>query len=112
MALVVTIGSKSRIEGQFGPKTLVRGTIAFDNSYPTNGEALLLTQIGLSVVDQMKLFPYKGYTPEWDGTNKKIKMFYADYDANADGALIEVADTGDLSTVTALPFEAIGDENT
>ena len=112
MAASVTISAttgKARTAGQFGPKTVIRGTIAFDNSYPTNGEALLLSQIGLSTIDQMQVFPYKGYVPQWDGTNKKVKMFYADYTANASGALIEVANTADLSAVDALPFEAIGD---
>lgn len=110
MALVATIGSKSRTAGQFGPKTVVRGTLAFDNAYPTNGEAILLSQVGLSVVDQMKLFPYVGYVGEWDGTNKKVKLFYADYDLNADGALIEVATNANAVAVSAMPFEAIGDE--
>lgn len=30
-----------------------------------------------------------GYVAEYDHTNKKVKVFYADYDAVADGALIE-----------------------
>ncbi|MCG3177381.1 MAG: hypothetical protein MOGMAGMI_02355 [Candidatus Omnitrophica bacterium] len=110
MALVATIGSKSRVQGQFGPKTVVRGTLAFDNAYPTNGETVLLSQVGLSTVDQMKLFPYVGYVGEWDGVNKKVKLFYADYDANADGPLIEVAANANAVAVSAMPFEAIGDE--
>lgn len=110
MALVISNKSKNRVDGQFGPKMRVNGTIAFDSSYPTNGESLPVSQIGLQTVDKMFIPSYKGYTFEWDGTNKKVKAYYADYSVNTDGALIEVANAGDLSALTAVPFEAEGDE--
>lgn len=113
MALIVTLGANARAtqKSQFGSKTTVRGTIAFDASYPTNGELLLLSQIGLSSVDQMKLFPYKGYVFEWDNTNKKIKVYYGDNNNASDGPLVEVPNTTDISTLDLVPFEAVGDES-
>lgn len=110
MAVSISNKTKSKIASQFGKKTSVRATMAFDNSYPTNGESVPLSLIGLATVDQMIIPSYKGYTFEWDGTNKKVKVFYGDYSENTDGALVEVANAGDLSALTAVPFEAVGTE--
>jgi len=41
-----------------------------------------------------------GYSTEWDAANSKLKVMYSDYNAVADGPLIEVANTTDLSAVT------------
>lgn len=109
MALVATLGEKIRL-GDGQDKWYARGTLAFDNSYPTNGEALILSQVGLKSINVLDVHPTAGFVFSWDGTNKKVKAFYADYSTNTDGALIEVANATDLSALNAVPFEAIGRE--
>lgn len=113
MALKATVSGTtgvSRGKAQFGPKKIVHGALAFDSSYPTNGELLLLSQVGLATIDHMDIPSHKGFTFEWDSTNKKVKVFFADYSTNVDGALIEVTNATDLSAITAAPFIAQGDE--
>jgi hypothetical protein len=81
------------------------GSIAFDSSYPTGGE----TVTGIPFTPDVFLAsPTSGYVFEYDATNNKLLAYYADYDAVADGALIQVADETDLSALTAVPFVAFG----
>lgn len=112
MALKATpsLTDTARVEGQFGPVSQKNGTLAFDSSYPTNGEAVLASQIGLSTINQLDILPMNGYVFQYVAATAKIKVYYADYDANADGALIEVANTTDLSALTAVPYRAFGTE--
>lgn len=84
---------------------LATGTIDFDSSYPTGGEAISLP---LSEVKGMLIENKAGYVFSYDRTNKKILAYYADYDAAADGALIQVADKADLSALTGVAFLAWG----
>lgn len=83
-----------------------RFTIVLDNAYPTGGYTGLAAKIQgatnrnptiLAVVGQGS----DGYEYRWDFANSKLMVLYADYDAGADGALIEVANGANLSTVTA-----------
>ena len=104
MALTVTIQKRST----FGNKRVRTVDIAFDSSYPTNGEALTASDLGLSVVDLVIPSPKSGYVFEYDYANSKIKAYYADYDAASDGALIEVANATDLSGVTGVRLLAMG----
>lgn len=82
-----------------GSERATYGTITFDSSYPTGGEAYTNREMGLGTINSLQLEQDDGYIPYWDNTNSKIKLFWADYDAVADGALIEVADTTDVSSV-------------
>lgn len=84
---------------------LVTGTIDFDSSYPTGGEAISLP---LNEVKGMLIENKAGYVFQYDRTNKKILAYYADYDAVADGALIQVPDTTNLSALTGVAFLAWG----
>lgn len=84
-------------------KTDLQGTvravymeITLDSSYPTGGEAV---DVGLDRIWSAHLESDDGYIFKYDYANDKILAYYADYDAVADGALIEVADTTDLSAV-------------
>lgn len=92
-----------------GPDFLFRtGTIAFDSSYPTGGEALNLEALcGVDRVVLALIGPHKGYffTYVYTATaaNRKVKAWYADANAVADGALIEVANATSLATLTAVP---------
>lgn len=49
--------------------------VAFDDSYPADGEALDLTNLGFSSVDLLQAQGKSGYNLEYDYTNKKIKVF-------------------------------------
>lgn len=83
--------------------------VDFDSSYPTGGEAITDAQLGFSKApDWVEIEPKSGYVFEYDGTNDKIKVFMADYDAVADGALIEANNTRDLSAVTGVIVKAYG----
>lgn len=89
------------------------GTVAFDDSYPTGGEAFNAeTQSGFTDVVQVWVAPKAGYVFEYvdsaTAANRKIKAYFSDYDAGADGALIEVADTTDLEAVTGVQVIVFG----
>lgn len=85
-----------------GKKRMVATEVTLDSSYPTGGEAITAAQLGLSRVDAVMCSTNTGHVAQYDKTNAKIKMYYADYDAVADGALIQVPNTTDLSAVTVL----------
>lgn len=71
------------------------------DTYATNGLALTASLFGFRVgkIDAVFAQPASGYVFEWDAANSKLKAFYADYDAGADGALIEVASGVNLAAV-------------
>lgn len=79
------------------------GALAFDSSYPTGGESV---SFGFSPTIVL-LQPASGYVFEYDADNGKVLAYYADYDAGADGALIQVADETDLDAVSTV-YLAIG----
>lgn len=92
----------------------VRGTATFDSSYPTGGEPFTAAQLGLTFLSE--LIPGTGrgasstaYAVAWNrSTSAPTLMAYmGDNNNAADGPLIEVANTTDLSTLV-VPFEAIG----
>ena len=87
---------------------IVTGTLAFDASYPTGGEATTdisghFTEL-LGVLIESK----SGYTFSYDYTNNKVLAYYVDNNAAADSAQIQVPDTTDLSAVTGVRFFAWG----
>jgi hypothetical protein len=86
----------------------VRGTITFDSSYPTGGEAVTLAQLGLTRLDWLSVETTDGYVPAWDGSTSapKVKLFWVD--TTTDGApLAEVTATTDASAVV-VRFHATG----
>lgn len=107
MAAVVTAGIPYK---SGGGRREVRGTIAFDNSYPTGGESVTVHALGLSILESLTLSPNKGYVFEWDGTtaSPKILAYHGDNNNASDGPLIEVPNTTDLSTCTAVRYIARG----
>ncbi len=111
MALTHRINQKSDIGGpaaQGGDRLAIMvGEIDFDNSYPTGGEALDLSA-WIKNIHFIQFEPQAGYVFRYDHTNKKVMAYYADYDAGADGALIQVADTTNLSAIVAVKYFAIG----
>ena len=104
MALTVTVKGRT-VDGNV---RRTWGTLAFDASYPTDGELYINANFELVSVEQINVYPSVGYVFEPDLTNKKIKAFYGDYSQAADGALVEVTNTGDLSAITAARWEALG----
>jgi hypothetical protein len=82
-----------------------RITVVLDNSYPTGGYSGLAAKITgvtnrtptiLGLVGQGT----DGYVFTWNYATSKLMAWYGNYDA-ADGVLIQVPDTTDLSAVTA-----------
>jgi hypothetical protein len=92
--------------------------IAFDDSYPTGGEALTIP--GLTVIDEV-LFPQiSGYLFEYDRTNKKIKVYTPVGTASAHthavaldgGASAAPSATAALTVNQAIPLAGIQDDIT
>lgn len=116
--MALTVASEAEGPGKSGTRPLFSanprpacvwfGTVALDSSYPTGGEAFNAeSESGFSDVFTVQVLPKSGYIFEYvdsaTAANRKIKAYYADYNAAADGALIEVPDTTDLSAVTGVP---------
>jgi len=78
-------------------KKLHVGTTAGPASYATGGFAY---DTGLNSIDAVIVLADSGYMAAYDTANSKIKAYYFDYNATADGAAIEVAATTNLSGVT------------
>lgn len=76
---------------------MVHGVITVGGNYATGGYSLdlsgLIPDLALVIIEQKG-----GYMAAYDYANKKVLVYYADYDAGADGALIQVADNTDIST--------------
>lgn len=112
--LVVTLnkrGIAKTLSGLVPTKVgmLVReGTLAFDNSYPTNGEPLVAADLGLDSIDVLIAGPYLGRFFEFDYAANKLKVLIGDWNNAADGPLIDTANAADLSALVAVPFFAIG----
>ena len=62
-------------KNKFGNGYAVTANVTFDDSYPTNGEALTAQQFGLTVLDFVLPSPAAGYIFEFDHSNKKLKAF-------------------------------------
>jgi hypothetical protein len=111
MAAVFTKTNERDLGG--GVKLLL-GTLAMDSSYPTNGETVDLSSYfpgGSILFFAAEPTSSGAYVLAHDGgtaTAGKIEAYYCDYDAVADGALIEVANTTDLSGITAAKCLILG----
>lgn len=88
--------------------------VAFDSSYPTGGEVLDLSAYFSKTYAVLVPEDTKGYVIKYLKTTDRVvstgllKVYYADYDAGADGVLIEVANELDLSALTAVRIIAFG----
>ena len=103
----VTISTVTKQAYVIGNVRMVIGSFTMSNSYAAGGDTVNNKLIPLKRILKIFLSPKSGYIPEYDLANNKVKVYYADYDAAADGALIEVAATTDLSSVS-FDFIAIG----
>jgi hypothetical protein len=102
MALTITVPDAGRTV--IGNKRLVFGTIAFDASYPTGGEALTAGDLGLDKIDHIT-FTSDVVQCYW--ASDLLLAYYGDNDAGADGEFAQTANTDDLSAAN-VGFFAIG----
>ena len=58
-----------------GDQKRVIADIAFDNSYPTNGEPLTPADLGMYAIDFLNASPKLGYMFEYDYATKKLKAY-------------------------------------
>lgn len=80
------------------------GTLTFDNSYDSGGDALDYQDLDFEVeLHHLQINPSGGFVAEWDETNNKVLVYQ---EADSAGPLEEVAAT-DADTV-AFKFHAIG----
>ncbi len=136
MALTVTKDQASveRISRNMG---MLTGTIAFDSSYPTGGEALTGLSKYFKSLLRLSVQGEAGYVFEFDRPGNKLKVLYpqggesttavdgsavvdtgatAVTSSAANGAIVtvyagrarEVANAVDLSTLTGVHFIAVG----
>jgi len=82
------------------------GVITFDSSYPTGGEAFVPAEFGLDRLDWLQVAGATGYVAVWDGSTSAPKVLLYRQTA-ATGALAEVPNTTNVSTVT-VRFRAVG----
>lgn len=80
--------------------------IAFDSSYPTGGETV---DVALnSRFSRVNAQPTSGYVFQFDPATQKLLAYYGDNNNAADGPLIQVPDTTDLSALTSVLAIALG----
>lgn len=106
MALTVTLDKKVPQKAQGEGFGVLTGTIAFDSSYPTGGEAL--TGLSKYFKDLYCVITdcYGGISTGYDRTNNKLLAYWVD--TTVDGAAqAEVTDTTNLSSIT-VSFVAFG----
>ena len=108
MALVVTFNAGPKYRRN-GSQKIVKGTMAFDSSYPTAGEALTAAQLGLSRVEHIEVHPGYGYVFDVtysSATALLIKAYWQNEVAAS--VLVEVTNATDLSAAIAVRFTAYG----
>ncbi len=97
-----------------GNKRVVRGTVTFDSSYLTAGEAFTPGNVGLTALELLIVSPALGsatpaYVPVWNRSvsSPTIRLFEGDNNNAADAPLIEVTSTTNVSAVV-VDYEAYG----
>lgn len=105
MALTFSSTLRFKVDKKFVTITAV----TLDNSYPTGGEAITANQLGLGTVEAAAVMGTpSGFGFEFDVANMKLKAYYADYDAVADGALIQVPNGSAVLDTIVVPLIAWG----
>ena len=83
MALTVAITERTVM----GNKRVNRGTIAFDSSYPTGGEAFTAANMGLKTLDRIEFENQLGYMYQFDYTNNLVLVYVQGVAIGSAGAL-------------------------
>jgi hypothetical protein len=91
--------------GIIGTQRFVVANLALDSSYPTGGEALTPTDLGLSRIYWLSAEPTGGYTFQYDNANQKLKAFRTGA-INLPGE--EVPNATSLAAITAVRVFAFG----
>lgn len=106
MAVAITVSSRQNV----GREKELRGTLALDSSYPTGGEAVDFNSVGLTQVKDLAVDPVSGYVftvAAGSGPSSRKVLAYVT-GASSGAVLAEVANTTDLSALTAVPFRVRG----
>lgn len=97
------------IEGPhiLGDLALQIADVDFDDSYPTGGEALVASTLGLNEILFMNCESKAGYVFRWNSSTGKLMAYWVD--TTVDGApMSEVANTTSLAAVTDVRITAYG----
>jgi hypothetical protein len=93
--MAITATEVFKTSGQNGRRMHVYN-LAFDDAYPTGGEAVTADQVGLGRIDEAFIPPAGGFTFEWDQANSKVLAYWVD--TTVDGAaMAQVTDTTDIN---------------
>tara|TARA_R100000084_G_scaffold105454_1_gene62892 strand:- start:92 stop:415 length:324 start_codon:yes stop_codon:yes gene_type:complete len=98
MALTITNPGTSRdVQGVMGDIRYTIKDITFDDSYPSNGEAITAADFGLEEIFIVLISQKSdGYVTQFDYSNSKFEI----YEAGADGAALdELGNTADASGI-------------
>lgn len=102
MAIAITTKAEIPVHNH----KIVIGSVAFDDSYPTGGEAIAASDLDMQGI----LFIVPGgvddatYHAAWDQTNLKMLLYVED---GTSGIEAQAANTSDQSAVN-VPFLAVG----
>ncbi len=102
MALTVTVNKRT----VYGDQRVIYATVAFDNSYPTGGEAVDVSMFGgqlTELTDAILLNSHNLAASRivvWDRPNKKLKLFTA--------LSTEAANASDQSTINDIRVVFVG----
>jgi hypothetical protein len=102
MALTITVPDAGRTV--IGNKRLTIGTIAFDSSYPTGGEAFTPEDIGLDKID---FITFTSDIVQCYWASDLLLAYYGDNDNSSDAEFVQVTNTDDISAAN-VKFFAIG----
>lgn len=105
MAFTVTI-NESYVEGNHKVRS---GTLGFDSSYATGGEAITAAEVGLSQITSFQIQPFGGfvynYVPDTTGSSVSGKIMAYWTGSTTSGAFAQVTNTGNMSSAAnAVPF--------
>lgn len=90
MALTTSVLTRVSI----GTKRMIVARVTFDSSYPTGGETLNLSDIGMRDVECILTDGAEGYHLKWDKTNSKLLVYSS--------AATQVTNATDLSALDAV----------
>lgn len=82
------------------------GTMAFDSSYPTGGEAVTFSLPNEKII-AVFMEPYGGRLYRYDNANEKIISYFS-RGGTASGVFTEVSSTSDLSAMSNVPYVMFG----
>jgi hypothetical protein len=82
------------------------GTVAFDSSYPTGGEAVTFS-IPVASIRSVYFEPYGGRLYTYERATEKIKAWFT-RGGTASGVFAEVSNTSDLSAMSNVPYVMFG----